>query len=196
MTSDHSPDEAAAEAREVAELRERYAGYSREQLCGGQFSDFEVAFKTAMLCRDDLDHESVLLTAKDRIRWLSVQNDLKDAALTCLRGEKEEYKAKSDALCHDLLTLIEEGDKREFDLRAQLAACAANEREAIALLCDARAENKRQQMEQAPFGAMIECNAGKMTLTFGDFTHKGKPEGDWEITIRQKRKHGKPKDSQ
>ena len=34
-------------------------------------------------------------------------------------------------------------------------------------------------------GAMVEQNVGKMTLKFGDFTHNGKPEGDWEIRVRQ-----------
>jgi hypothetical protein len=37
-------------------------------------------------------------------------------------------------------------------------------------------------------GSMVEMNAGKLTLEFGDFTHKGEPAGDWEIKIRQKAK--------
>lgn len=43
----------------------------RAALCGGHLSDDEVAYQTAMLMRGDLNHEAVLQTAKDRIRWLS-----------------------------------------------------------------------------------------------------------------------------
>jgi hypothetical protein len=43
----------------------------REYLCGGHFTDDQVAFKVAMLGRNDVDHEAVLATARDRIRWLS-----------------------------------------------------------------------------------------------------------------------------
>lgn len=43
----------------------------RAKLAGGQYTDDEVAFRVAMLMRDDPDHEGVLLMAKDRIRWLS-----------------------------------------------------------------------------------------------------------------------------
>jgi hypothetical protein len=43
----------------------------RERLCGGQLTDDQVAFQTAMLMRTDLNHEAVLAVAKDRIRWLS-----------------------------------------------------------------------------------------------------------------------------
>lgn len=34
-------------------------------------------------------------------------------------------------------------------------------------------------------GSAIECNAGTITVTFGDFTHKGVPGGDWEFRVRQ-----------
>lgn len=37
-------------------------------------------------------------------------------------------------------------------------------------------------------GSMVEMNARTLTLRFGDFTHAGKPEGDWEIRVKQTRK--------
>lgn len=43
----------------------------RADLCGGHLTDDQVAYETAMLMRGDLNHEAVLCTAKDRIRWLS-----------------------------------------------------------------------------------------------------------------------------
>jgi hypothetical protein len=43
----------------------------REDLCGGHLTDDQVAFKVAALRRHDVDHEAVLATARDRIRWLS-----------------------------------------------------------------------------------------------------------------------------
>lgn len=43
----------------------------RERLCGGHLTDDEVAHQTAMIGRNDLDHEAKLSVAKDRIRWLS-----------------------------------------------------------------------------------------------------------------------------
>lgn len=46
-------------------------GCERAKLCGGHLTDDEVAYQTAMLMRGALNHESVLQTAKDRIRWLS-----------------------------------------------------------------------------------------------------------------------------
>ncbi len=54
-------------------MAREYATKERHQLCGGQFTDMEVAFKTAMLMRGDMDFEPRLAMAKDRIRWLSVQ---------------------------------------------------------------------------------------------------------------------------
>lgn len=55
------------------EMALRYAPKTREQLAGGISTDMLVAFEIASLCRDDHDFEAVLSTAKDRIRWLSVQ---------------------------------------------------------------------------------------------------------------------------
>ena len=34
-------------------------------------------------------------------------------------------------------------------------------------------------------GNMVEMNAATMNLKFGDFTHNGKPAGDWELIVRQ-----------
>ena len=55
------------------DMGEKYRAMTRQQLCGGHMSDFEVAYDTAMIMRNDLNHEARLSTAKDRIRWLSVQ---------------------------------------------------------------------------------------------------------------------------
>jgi hypothetical protein len=49
---------------------DRYA-CERAQLAGGHLSDDEVAFRVAMLMRNDREHEAVLAIARDRIRWLS-----------------------------------------------------------------------------------------------------------------------------
>jgi hypothetical protein len=46
-------------------------GCDRARLAGGHLSDDEVAFKVAMLMRNDREHEAILAIARDRIRWLS-----------------------------------------------------------------------------------------------------------------------------
>lgn len=63
----------AARWREEGKPDPHGDNYAREraQLCGGHLTDDDVAFQTAMLMRSDLNHEAVLETAKDRIRWLS-----------------------------------------------------------------------------------------------------------------------------
>ena len=43
----------------------------RAALIGGNLTDDEVAYQTAMLSRNDLKFEAVLAVARDRIRWLS-----------------------------------------------------------------------------------------------------------------------------
>ena len=43
----------------------------RAALPGGNLTDDQVAFQTAMTMRDDLDFEGRLAVARDRIRWLS-----------------------------------------------------------------------------------------------------------------------------
>lgn len=50
-----------------------YADNTRARLCGGQYTDMEIAHQTAMIGRDDLMFEPKLSMARDRIRWLSVQ---------------------------------------------------------------------------------------------------------------------------
>lgn len=63
-------------ARNLADweiMKRQYAEKRRAALAGGSETDLEVAFNTAMLMRDQLNHEAVLETARDRIRWLSVQ---------------------------------------------------------------------------------------------------------------------------
>lgn len=32
---------------------------------------------------------------------------------------------------------------------------------------------------------MVECNAGKLDLKFGDYTHAGRPEGAWRIRVEK-----------
>ncbi len=63
----------AAEWREKGEPDPHGSSYDyeRAKLCGGHLTDDQVAYQTAMLMRTDLNHEAVLQTAKDRIRWLS-----------------------------------------------------------------------------------------------------------------------------
>lgn len=63
----------AARWREKGEADPHANAYDveRARLCGGHLTDDEVAFQTAMLSPRDLNHEAVLTTAKDRIRWLS-----------------------------------------------------------------------------------------------------------------------------
>lgn len=70
-----------------AEMAREYAGMTRAQLCGGDLTDSNVAFRTAMLGRNQLDHEAVLTVAKDRIRWLSVQLALSQIALNLIAEE-------------------------------------------------------------------------------------------------------------
>jgi len=53
----------------------------REHLCGGHLTDDQVAFNVGMLGRNDVEHEAMLATAKDRIRWLSRQVAKLTAAL-------------------------------------------------------------------------------------------------------------------
>lgn len=57
-----------------------YATKTRAELAGGQHSDMGVAFMIAMLGRADLDFEPRLAMAKDRIRWLSAQLAVANAA--------------------------------------------------------------------------------------------------------------------
>jgi hypothetical protein len=59
----------------------------RAKLCGGHLTDDEVAHQAAMLMRGDLNHEAVLQTAKDRIRWLSRQLVAARAALQSIKDQ-------------------------------------------------------------------------------------------------------------
>lgn len=72
------------------EMAKRYASRAREDLCGGESTDMLVAFEIADLRRDDFNFESTLATARDRIRWLSVQLALEKATnaelLTAFKG--------------------------------------------------------------------------------------------------------------
>lgn len=56
-----------------AAMAAEYASKTRTELPSGDLTDFEVAFRTAMIGRHDLDFEASLAVAKDRIRWLSVK---------------------------------------------------------------------------------------------------------------------------
>jgi len=66
--------------------RERYAVETRSQLCGGHLTDEQVAYQTAMLMRNDPSHEAVLITAKDRIRWLSTHLQIANARISELES--------------------------------------------------------------------------------------------------------------
>ena len=61
----------------------------RSKLSGGHLTDDEVAYQTAMLMRGDLNHEAVLATAKDRIRWLSRKLVEATAAPAAAQDEEE-----------------------------------------------------------------------------------------------------------
>lgn len=65
---------------------DQYGKLERKDLCGGTLTDFEAAYKVAMVMRSDLDHEASLHIAKDRIRWLSIRLA---EALTALRRSGE-----------------------------------------------------------------------------------------------------------
>lgn len=68
-------------------MAQEYAEKTRERLCGGQFTDMEVAARIALTTRGDLDHEARLQMAKDRIRWLSVQLAMAKDAMTLQQAE-------------------------------------------------------------------------------------------------------------
>ena len=71
-----------------AEMVERYTG-PRSALWA---TDFEVAYETAMIGRGDLNFEGKLGTAKDRIRWLSVQLAIALTKLEAAERLAEELK--------------------------------------------------------------------------------------------------------
>lgn len=72
------------------EMAQRYAVMDRCELAGGDRTDMEAAYDTAMIMRSDLDHEARLSVAKDRIRWLSVQLALVTARQRKLETERDE----------------------------------------------------------------------------------------------------------
>jgi hypothetical protein len=93
----------AAEWREKGEPDPHGNSYDceRAELLGGHLTDDQVAFETAMLMRTDLNHEAVLQTAKDRIRWLSrklvIAAALPEALATIANGAANglaEFKAR------------------------------------------------------------------------------------------------------
>lgn len=53
----------------------------RVRLAGDHLSDSEVASNVRMLMRDEIDHEAVCITARDRIMWLSQEVERLRAAL-------------------------------------------------------------------------------------------------------------------
>lgn len=63
---------------------------TRHRLCGGRHSDMAIARDIALLSRNDLNFEPVLSSAKDRIRWLSAQLAVSQAALARL-GSMEAF---------------------------------------------------------------------------------------------------------
>jgi hypothetical protein len=71
--------------RELADYRACHEApgwtYAGDYSAGGHLSDAEVAGKVRMLMRNDLDHESVCVMARDRIRDLSRYVDALKGAL-------------------------------------------------------------------------------------------------------------------
>lgn len=72
------------ETDEGSGMAKVYAGKQRAELFGGAQSDMSVAFAIAMVCRSDENFEAVLASARDRIRWLSVQLALANASKDAL----------------------------------------------------------------------------------------------------------------
>ena len=61
----------------------------RQRQAGAHFSDAEVASRVRMLMRDDIEHESICVMARDRIRYLS-------AALEARNLETERLKKSAE----------------------------------------------------------------------------------------------------
>jgi hypothetical protein len=98
-----------------------YATQPRSRLCGGQFSDMEVAFKIAMLMRSDTDFEPRLAMAKDRIRWLSTHLAIARQDADCgLRIQVETMTALSAARERQFAQLREARDELLAALEAML----------------------------------------------------------------------------
>lgn len=67
-------EEAEATIREaMGEQKEPERKIGDRPIAGAHLSDLEVAVQVRALMRDDLDHEAVLVTARDRILYLSEQ---------------------------------------------------------------------------------------------------------------------------
>lgn len=67
------------------DMVKRYGPKDRSKLCGGYMTDLAVAYQVAMVSRQSPDFEGVITTARDRIRWLSIQLALANAALEEVR---------------------------------------------------------------------------------------------------------------
>lgn len=99
------------------EMAREYADKDRARLCGGQFTDMEVAFKTAMLMRTDMDFEPRLSMAKDRIRWLSVQ-------LAMANADKADLLAALQKIAKGPRFENGEGPEEQCVFDHQVASCA------------------------------------------------------------------------
>lgn len=112
---------------EGAEMARDYAGKTRDQLMGGQFSDMEVAYRTALTHRSDNDFEARLGTAKDRIRWLSAQLALANARVSApTRLQVSEALVTLAQAAGAMAAFAKNGDVLGADLAE---SCAKMERE-------------------------------------------------------------------
>jgi hypothetical protein len=55
------------------------------RLAGDHMPDVEVASRVRMLMRDQIDHEAICVTARDRIMWLSQEVERLSEALKAIR---------------------------------------------------------------------------------------------------------------
>ena len=58
----------------------------RDQLIYRDLSDIQMANKVRTLFRDTIEHETVVRGARDRIMWLSQENERKQETITAMSG--------------------------------------------------------------------------------------------------------------
>jgi hypothetical protein len=74
----------------------------KETMAFAHLSDPEMALKVRMLTRNQLDHESVCVGARDRIMYLSQQLKISDAKVNNLEEEKALLEEKIYDLEEDI----------------------------------------------------------------------------------------------
>jgi hypothetical protein len=83
----------------------------RVRLAGDHLPDVEVASNVRMLMRDQLDHEAVCVTARDRIMWLSQENER-------LRTELQARRSSSRATVGEVDKTIAAAKKIDAAIRS------------------------------------------------------------------------------